>query len=128
MVFVPGAGIWAAATCGRGRDALPDAGDAPPSRSRPRRDSCGSRELRLPSTAPCPSTRQALDARLTRMAENAFALTADGIELNEFGKLDREDLGTGATCSGSNFGLFPAENTSEKTGRRRRVERRLKCQ
>jgi hypothetical protein len=25
------------------------------------------------------------------MAENAFALTADGIELNEFGKLDRED-------------------------------------
>ena len=25
------------------------------------------------------------------MAENAFALTADGIELNEFGKLDKED-------------------------------------
>ena len=25
------------------------------------------------------------------MAENAFALTAEGIELNEFGKLDRED-------------------------------------
>ena len=25
------------------------------------------------------------------MAENAFALTADGIELNEFGKLDKDD-------------------------------------